>query len=309
MADLTEISGGITNKIYKMKKNDKYCILRVYSDSDDQNPMFDRSDETSKSIRLGMIGIGPQIYKVCEKYRIEEYYNGDNLLNYDPYVDETLYLEIAKKLRIMHIKTKSMINDEPLDVLKLTNHFKRMIESNNRNKQIFQYYPDFYDRYKKCTEIINDLPLKPDDVSGCHNDLHHGNIMNVNNCIKIIDFEYFGCNVVWFDVANYFNELCGFGCDWISVAKYNWDRYPDLKMRTRFYEAYLSDLTDQLINSNELERIEKCVRILSCVVNLMWALWGLVKHIENKNNEFDYLGYFKIRMDRFNELIDPNLIH
>lgn len=315
-----QISGGITNTVYRLINRDESKILRIYGGSDPNFEIFDRSNEIKNSHMLSEMNIGPKIFDLFDGARTEEFYKGDVLNYFKPSDDIKLFEFVAKNLKQFHQKTKyiSSITSDASDPEKLSSieyikKFRSVVKKHHGLDEILQQcYPNIDETIENYIHLIKYLhksliTIDADSVTGCHNDLHHGNIiydktdrwLNPDNssCVKFIDFEYYGSNLALFDISNYFCELSTFDCDW--------SLYPDFNTRSIFYKAYYQ----KNLSDDEIEHIDAIIILLTPISHLMWGLWGLIKYGEQKThpemaNGFDYLNYFKLRIDRYYFLIN-----
>lgn len=156
-------------------------------------------------------------------------------------------------------------------------------------KYLLTSYPDVN---KRLNSIVNEAKLKftTDDIVGCHNDLAVGNIIydKKNNSVNFIDFEYYGYNSFLYDIANYFEELCTFDCDWTL--------YPNFAERKIFYESYFGHECESKLQNV----IDDKIMILSKLNNLMWGFSSLIKY-DMYNSEIE-LKHFHNKMERFYQI-------
>ncbi|VBB18767.1 Choline/ethanolamine kinase, partial [Yasminevirus sp. GU-2018] len=318
------LSGGITNRMYKLVLNDVNYILRVYGEdnNNDRNTnehrsvvsMFDREDEIANCKMLSDLGVGPKMYSFYNGARLEEFYFGGDLFEYDYEHNKSIYLKIAKTLSDFHKLTKETIHEKlkelctqedlfnKMTVITLLRRFRSIATAKGVESELIKFYPNIDEVIESQIQVVKDLDINLESVTGCHNDVHHGNMIynreKADSPVKLIDFEYFGPNIVWYDVCNYFNELCTFSCVW--------SKYPDEHTRRLFYEVYL----DRTVDDSEFESIEKCIKALTPINHIVWGLWAFVKHdfgVEKEQHSgFDYLGYSKMRLDRAYYLLGQN---
>lgn len=304
---LKQISGGITNRIFMISHPETKSshILRIYGQETNGLNIFDRESEIRSTVILSEIGLGPRVYVLFSNGRIEKYYEGDVMTGFDYRSDPKIYMAIATEIRRNHDASKVMIRSKDSTHDRKTENkwavemflrrFRNIIKANEKsNTYLLTSYPNI-DR--DIEHVLSDITKQftHHDVVGCHNDLHHGNMIidRSKNVIKIIDFEYFGHNPFLYDICNYFNELCTFDC--------NWALYPNLSDRILFYNTY----SGCRLTMAELREVDDKVMGLTKLNHLMWGMWGLAKHGLNVGDsaiDFDYLGYFHKRIGRFYQL-------
>lgn len=299
---LKRISGGITNRIFLIShpETSENHILRIYGQETDGLNIFDRDSEIESTVNLSKNGLGPRIHALFKNGRIESYYEGDVMTGFDYRSDMNIYKTVALEIKRNHDAAKSFArspNDNEWAVEIFLRRFRNIIKSiETLDQYLLNSYPNIDQDIDNTLSSIKSK-IKDHEVVGCHNDLHHGNmIIDKNkNIIRIIDFEYFGHNPFLYDICNYFNELCTFECDWTL--------YPELSERKIFYETYFNH---ELIES-DLSEIDDKVIGLTKLNHLMWGMWGLVKHGLNVGEDaidFNYVEYFHKRIGRFYQLID-----
>ncbi len=279
--ELEQIIGGVTNQIYLIRSTNKSYILRIYSESD----LFDRENELKTSTILGSKNVAPKIYMIYLNARIEEFYDGitlDKIVNKNA---DNMFILIAKTIKELHKTTYSdtlLLETTSWSVIE---HIKKFRNMQNVKDILNHYYPNIYhDIQLSIKKAIN--TIDNNHLVWCHNDLHHGNMIYIDNDeVKFIDFEYFGKNPLYYDIANYFNELCTVECCW--------DKYPNYEKRVQFYEIYMN----KKLNDDEIKDIDYKVYLCSQLGHLKWGLWALVQL--NSQIEFDYMAYFRNRIRRY----------
>jgi len=105
----------------------------------------------------------------------------------------------------------------------------------------------------------------------CHNDLLPENIINKDNQIFIIDFDYSGNNDPCFELGNLSVEM-----------KYNENQINQL------VKSYYGK-----VNENVFSR----VNLQSIVSDIGWSLWSYIQ-AENSNLDFDYNTHGTYRLER-----------
>jgi ethanolamine kinase len=136
--------------------------------------------------------------------------------------------------------------------------------------------------------------LKGTELVFSHNDLLSFNILinkNNNNEIKFIDFEYCSYNFRSFDIANHFNEYCGFDFDL--------NLHPNENYKKNFLKIYLLEAYKlNEINDEDIENFLTEVNYSILLSNLYWSIWSIFQY-ENSKVEFDYLDYAKKRYNGY----------
>ncbi|KAF1870591.1 hypothetical protein Lal_00025853 [Lupinus albus] len=131
-----------------------------------------------------------------------------------------------------------------------------------------------------------------------HNDLLSANIMiNDEDKIYFIDYEYASYNYRGFDIANHFAEYAGFECDY--------NLYPNMNEQFHFFRHYIQpdrphekEFIKAEVSEKDLETFYVETNTYVLASHLFWALWGLIQ-AKMSAIDFDYLGYFFLRYNEY----------
>lgn len=121
-----------------------------------------------------------------------------------------------------------------------------------------------------------------------HNDLLSGNILYLSKSkeIKFVDFEYGTYSYRGFDIANHFNEISGFDCNYKK-----WD--PSKEAKLRWLKIYKS-------GPEESEKFwDEALRVINdfiLVDHFFWGLWGVVQ-AKHSPIDFDFMEYAYQRLE------------
>ena len=135
------------------------------------------------------------------------------------------------------------------------------------------------------------------DIVLCHNDLLLKNFIKNEKGVDLIDYEYSGYNYRAFDIANHFNEWCGFDM--------NWDNFPNEETQRRFLKVYYEAFYDNKINEidvgKEIDRAIEDIKWFDLASNYFWGTWGLIQAALS-TIDFNYCDYGRKRFKRYFEL-------
>ena len=136
------------------------------------------------------------------------------------------------------------------------------------------------------------------DIVLCHNDLLLKNFIKNEKGIELIDFEYSGYNYRAFDIANHFNEWCGFDL--------NWDNFPSEDTQKRFLKAYLeayydSNKKDEKDLEKEINNMVEDIKWFDLASNFYWGTWALIQAALS-SIDFNYCDYGRLRFKRYFEI-------
>jgi len=262
----TEIKEGLSNKIYKIYHNkSKVYILRKFGRYTPEN----RDDEITIINLLSEYNISRKIVKKFDGGLLETYVDGETLDKYNLY-NMDIIGKICKKMRIMH-NIKVNIGTDIFQ--KIRNFKKELVKKKYNNDNLYDYI-----------ECINEEEYLYLEKGLCHNDLLLENIIynNDTKVLSFIDLEYAGQNYIYFDIANFFCEMCGMDCD-MSL-------FPKKHYRYKFYSSYDPTIKNYEEFDNNVIKFVK-------YSHLLWGLWGLncsLTGIDEVN--FDYSNYSKLRL-------------
>ena len=168
---------------------------------------------------------------------------------------------LVKNIKILHSAKPFLQN---FNMFRLINHYHDILKGRNVLKKIFMYINNI-------KRLEPKLFLPNNMLVPCHNDLLAGNIINKDNKIFIIDFDYSGNNDPCFELGNLSVEM-----------GYN------EKQISQLVKSYYGKLNERIISRVNLQAI---------VSDVGWSLWGYVQ-AENSNLKFDYSTYAKFRIER-----------
>ena len=135
------------------------------------------------------------------------------------------------------------------------------------------------------------------DVVFCHNDLLLKNFIKNDKSVELIDYEYSGYSYRAFDLANHFNEWCGF--------ELVWENFPSEDTQRRFLKEYLKEFYDNKKNESDLEKeIDKMIEDIKwfdLASNFYWGTWALIQAALS-SIDFNYCDYGRLRFKRYFEL-------
>ena len=191
---ISQLSGGITNKLYRIQSTAGDYTVRIYGD---QTELFiDREYEAQTIREMAKIGVGSNLIKFMPEIgvTIVEFIGDSIVLTNDHFLDKSLYPKIVDPILKIH--------ESGVQLPKLFNpmvEVKKMFTILNNLKV---GYPEFdiagtIERLEKLTEIIN---IPESEYTACHNDLLADNFILINedaghkydSPMYIIDWEYGG---------------------------------------------------------------------------------------------------------------------
>lgn len=283
--NLTQLSGGVTNKIYlaHFENNQKYIIRECGNHTEN---FIDRNLELRIINELKPYNISRIILKQFEGGYIESYVEG-RPLNLQDFKQENINKIIGRRLNELH--SINILNDLPKNPTlwsKIDLWYEqcgRLYNNDESLKEMIEYIgQEIKIQKEKQKKIYSPIIF-------CHNDLTAANMIYQNeNDIKFIDFEYASYNYRGFDIANLFCEHTGNHC--------KWELFPTNREQRLFYEHYIKYSLIPI----DINTLEKEVSFYIPISFLFWSIWGL---LQNKHSDVDFyfLEYAKQRLIGYNK--------
>ena len=270
---ITQLSGGITNKLYRIQSEKGDYTVRIYGDKTD---LFINRDYEAQAIReMSKIGVSSNIIKYMPEkgITIVEFIDDAIVLTNDHFLDKSLYPKIVDPIRKIH--TSGVILE------KIFNPLVEVMKMSAILKGLKVDYPEFdiagtIDRLIKLSSIIN---IPESEYTPCHNDLLADNFILIKeNALHkyelpmyIIDWEYAGMAPKYYDIADMFQEILVPRNTEIQIVEAYCDGY-------KFeHELYLIDLFKPF-------------------PDIYWFLWSLIQ-LNISKIEFDYYNYGKVKYE------------
>ena len=255
------INGGITNSNYEVTVDERSFFLSIPS-TDSGLLKIDYKNKYYNNKICGEINISPKVIHFIESENllITEFIKSKNS-TIDIFQSTTKIEKLVESIKLLHnvkpfLKIFNMFN--------LINYYQNILGVGFLSKELSRHV-NIIKRLKSKLSIPDDM-LVP-----CHNDLLPGNIINKNNQMFIIDFDYSGNNDPCFELGNLSVEM-----------EYNDDQI------NKLVKSYYGK-----INENIFSRI----KLQGVVSDVGWSLWSYVQ-AENSNLHFDYNAHAIYRLER-----------
>ncbi len=271
--EITQLSGGITNKLYRVKSEKGDVTVRIYGDKTEL--FIDRDYEVQALREMSKIGVSSNLVKYMPEIgvTIVEFIGDSIVLTNDHFRDESLYPIIVTPIRKIHNSGAVLkkIFNPVVEIGKMAAILEKLRAD----------YPEFdingtIERLKQLDEVIN---IKEPDYTACHNDLLADNFILIKEEFRhkyaspmyIIDWEYAGMAPKYYDIADMFQEvLAPRACEKQMVEEYCQGEAFD---RTLYYIDLFKPFPD-----------------------IYWFLWSLIQH-NISTIEFDFYTYGKIKYE------------
>lgn len=277
---ISQLSGGITNKLYRVKSEKGDLTVRIYGD---KTELFIHRDFEAQAIEeMAKIGVSSKLVKYMPEagVTIVEFIDDSIVLNNEHFLDKSLYRKIVDPIRKIHnsgVKLKKVFNPV-VEVGKMAS----ILEGLNVK------YPEFdidgtVKRLEKLYAVIN---IPETDFTACHNDLLADNFILIKEKFEhkydspmyIIDWEYAGMAPKYYDIADMFQEVLV-------------PREAEKLIVTEYCDGQDFDKTLYYID------------LFKPFPDIYWFLWSLIQ-LNISTIEFDFYNYGKIKYENAQQNIE-----
>ena len=270
---ITQLSGGITNKLYRIRSEKGDYTVRIYGDKTDL--FINRDHEVQAQTEMAKIGVCAPLVKYMPErgITIVEFIDNATVLTNDHFLDASLYHKIVDPIRKIHDSGVT-----------LENIFNPLVEVKKMAAILADLntaYPEFdidgtIGRLDKLFRII-DIPEKQYTV--CHNDLLADNFILINedgrdrypSPMYIIDWEYAGMAPKYYDIADMFQE--------ILVPR-----------------AAEKQIVAAYCRGQQFDRVLRFIDLFKPFPDIYWFLWSLIQ-LNISKIDFDYYDYGRVKYE------------
>jgi len=278
--EISKLSGGITNKLYRVKSEKGDLSVRIYGDKTEL--FIDRDHEAHAISEMAKLGVSSKLVSYMPEIgvTIVEFIDDSIVLTNQHFLEQALYPEILGALRKIHdskVKLKKTF-DPFVEVRKMTSILERLNVP----------YPEFdidgtVRLLERLSAVIN---IQETEFTACHNDLLADNFILIKEAFKdrydapmyIIDWEYAGMAPKYYDIADMFQEvLVPREAEKLIVREYCQGREFD---KTLYYIDLYKPFPD-----------------------IFWFLWSLIQ-LNISTIEFDFYSYGKTKYENARQNIE-----
>jgi thiamine kinase-like enzyme len=271
--EISELSGGITNKLYRVKSEKGDLSVRIYGDKTEL--FISRDFEAHAISQMAEIGVSSKLIKYMPEIgvTIVEFIDNSIVLKNKHFLDPSLYGKIVDPIRKIH---KSGI-----ELKKIFNPLVEVRKMNSILDGLNVAYPEFdiagtIQCLEKLDAIIN---LPQSEYVACHNDLLADNFILIKEEFEhlyesqmyIIDWEYAGMAPKYYDIADMFQE--------VLVPR---------ESEKAIVKAYC--------NEKEFDRTLYLIDLFKPFPDIFWFLWSLIQ-LNISTIKFDFYSYGKTKYD------------
>jgi thiamine kinase-like enzyme len=270
---ITQLSGGITNKLYRIQSEAGDYTVRIYGDKTEL--FIDRDCEAHTIKEMAKLGVASRMVKFMPEIgvTIVEFIGDSIVLTNDHFLDQSLYPKIVAPILKIH--------ESGIQLPKIFNPMVEVKKMFTILSDLKVEYPEFniagtIERLEKLTEIIN---IPESDYSACHNDLLADNFILINEDARhkydspmyIIDWEYAGMAPRYYDIGDMFQE--------ILVPR----------------EAE-KGIVAEYCKGNNFDQTLYLIDLFKPFPDIYWFLWSLIQ-LNISKIEFDYYNYGKVKYE------------
>ena len=270
---ISQLSGGITNKLYRIRSEKGDYTVRVYGDKTDL--FIDREQEAETLRQMSEIGVSSRLIKVMpdKGVTIVEFIDDAIVLKNEHFLDATLHPKIVDPIRKIHTsgaRLKRVFN--PLHEVMKMSAILRGLKAD---------YPEFeiagtIQRLLKLSAVIN---IPESEYTACHNDLLADNFILIKEeaahkydaPLYIIDWEYGGMAPKYYDIADMFQEI----------------------LVPREVEK---QIVAEYCKNADFDRVLFFIDLHKPFPDIYWFLWSMIQ-LNISKISFDYYNYGKIKYE------------
>ncbi len=272
--DISQLSGGITNKLYRIQSEKGDYTVRVYGDRTDL--FIDRDHEAHTLAEMAKIGVSSNLVKYMPErgVTIVEFIDDAIVLTNDHFRDTALHALIVEPIRNIHNSGA-----------RLKKVFNPLVEVNKMAAILADLdgpaHPEFdipgtIERLNRLSDIIN---IAEKDYTPCHNDLLADNFILIKDEARhkyrsrmyIIDWEYGGMAPKYYDIADMFQEILA-----------------PRETEKQLVAAYC--------RGKDTDHFLYYVDLFKPFPDIYWFLWSLIQ-LNISKIDFDYYTYGKIKYE------------
>ncbi len=271
--EISQLSGGITNKLYRIQSEAGDYTVRIYGDKTEL--FIDRQYEAETIREMARVGVGSNLVKFMPEIgvTIVEFIGDSIVLTNDHFLDRSLYPLIVEPIRKIH--------DSGVQLPKLFNPLVEVKKMFSILNDLKAEYPEFdiagtIERLERLTDIIN---IPESEYTACHNDLLADNFILINEDARdkydspmyIIDWEYGGMAPRFYDIGDMFQEI----------------------LVPREVEK---EIVAEYSKGQDYEQNLYYIDLFKPFPDIYWFLWSLIQ-LNISKIEFDYYNYGKVKYE------------
>jgi thiamine kinase-like enzyme len=262
VSSIVTISGGITNRNYKLETQNGVFMLRIAGERTELLGI-DRADEFSSSKIAHAVGVGTEPIVFLENHAAILSRFIPDALTLDPETATARLERIVPRLRAFHDAPEIPAKFSPFETVR--NYHDLALEHGVK-------FPDDLPRILEQMARIKNALQPHARVRSCHNDLLPANFLDDTKKIWIIDWEYAGNGNPFFDLGN-------------------------LAVNLELNETACQLLLELYFGHSNL-KLEAQLQLMKLASDLREAFWGFLQS-GISTLEFDFIEYGNKHLERF----------
>ncbi|NJN44799.1 MAG: phosphotransferase [Anaerolineae bacterium] len=267
--EIQELSGGITNRNYKIMVDEEAYVLRL-GGNETQFLGINRQNEYQSSLLAAQIGIAPEPFTFLEPegYILAKFIEGKGIPTEEIGTEENTSRVVAS-LKAYHALDIFPGFFSPFRVV------ETYADTARRFKVTLPKNIDWFLEKSREMEkaLYGNTPLNPQP---CHNDLLNGNFIDDGTRIRILDWEYAGMGDIFFDLGNF-------------ASQHDFSPVQDEILLRAYFGTPSIDHRARL-------------QLMKIMSDLREAMWGMVQ-VGVSKLDFDYIAYAQEYFARVEEKI------
>jgi thiamine kinase-like enzyme len=199
--DVSDLSGGLTNRNLKVTTRDDVFVARL-SSPESSLLAIDRVNEHANSLAAAESGAAPAVVAYAPEVSVlaVRFIQGRTWNNDDVLAAHNA-IRVAESCRKLHAGPR-FVND--FNMLRLQPHYLNIVQEKGFR------LPDGYLGYSEHVSALAEaLQARPQKTVPCNNDLLAANFIETPEQVWIIDYEYSGNNDPFFEIGNIWSEAAG----------------------------------------------------------------------------------------------------
>jgi len=264
---LNRINKGITNNNFKVIVDGKAFFISIPG-TNSKLLNIDFKNKYYNNKICGDIGISPKVvhYIKAEELLVTEFITSKNSVSKSFHGSEKISV-LVKMIKTLHDAKPFYRN---FNMFTYIYHYMNILKKEGLPKLLFPIS-------NRIDNLGQKLALYRRDLVPCHNDFVVGNIIDNQNQMFLVDFDYSGNNDPCFELGNLIVEM-----------NYNHNQVNELIKR------YYGEIQENIISRVYLQGIAS---------DIGWSLWGYVQ-AKVSNLNYDFNQYAINRMERVMNKMD-----
>lgn len=261
---ITDLSGGITNRNYKIETSDGQAYVLRVGGNDTSLLGINRQTEYACTLAASQVGVAPKpvAFLQPEGYLVTRFIAGVGLPA-DTIGSHENIQRVVGSIKKYHALDRFPGEFSPFRVvesyLPIAKHYQAPLPTG------IEWFLGVAD------EIERAFRIAPVASTACHNDLLNGNFIDDGNLIRILDWEYAGKGDPFFDLANF-------------SAQHEFTVEQDEVLLTEYFGQF---------TKAQFAR-QQLMKLMSDMREAMWAM----VQCNVSQIDFDYTGYGAKYFDR-----------